>query len=148
MSQQVRELLDLITKSVESLETLCTENNTQLPDLNKPFSPDSEAFRANAAAVKAVSLISTAATQLDAIVSPPRNVLYYAANGVSPSILPPLNKSLNLFKHWKSAALRVCLEGNVTEILREAGPEVGFPRYHHWISYSPNFLGTSRQGYC
>ena len=86
MSQQVRELLDLITKSVESLETLCTESNTQLPDLDKPFSPDSEAFRANPAAVKAVSLISAAATQLDAIVSPPRNVLYYAANGVSPSI--------------------------------------------------------------
>ncbi|KAF8334399.1 S-adenosyl-L-methionine-dependent methyltransferase [Amanita rubescens] len=106
MSQQVHELLNLITKSIEFLEKLCTESNTQLPDLNKPFNPDSEAFRANPAAVEAVSLISAAATQLDAIVSPPRNVLHYAANG-----------------HWKSAALRLCLEGNVTEILREAGPE-------------------------
>ncbi|KAF8334404.1 hypothetical protein F5887DRAFT_652169, partial [Amanita rubescens] len=106
MSQQVRQLLDLITKSVESLEKACTESNTRLPDLDRPYTPDSEAFRATAAAAKAASVISAAAMQLDAIVSPPRNVLYYAANG-----------------HWKSAALRVCVEGNVTEILREAGPE-------------------------
>lgn len=125
MSQQVRQLLDLITKSVESLEKACTESNTQLPDLNRPFTPDSEAFRANAAAAKAASVISAAALQLDAIVSPPRNVLYHAANGVGLIVLNAPYKSLNVTKHWKTAALRVCIEGNVTEILREAGPEVG-----------------------
>ncbi|KAF8334401.1 S-adenosyl-L-methionine-dependent methyltransferase [Amanita rubescens] len=106
MSQQVRQLLDLMKRSVKSLEKACNESDTQLPDLDMPYTPDSEAFRANAAAAKAASVISAVAMQLDAIVSPPRNVLYYALNG-----------------HWKSAALRVCLEGNVTEILREAGPE-------------------------
>ncbi len=30
-----------------------------------------------------------------------------------------------MIKHWRSAALRMCLEGSITEILREAGPEVG-----------------------
>ena len=124
MSQQVRQLLNLIANSVESLEKACTESNTQLPDLNKPYTPDSEAFRATAAAAKAASVISAAAMQLDAFVSPPRNVLYYAANGVSLVVLNVPCKLLNTTKHWKSAALRVCVEGNVTEILREAGPEV------------------------
>lgn len=83
MFQQVRQLLDLITKSVEALEQACIESNTQLPSLDEPFHPASEAFRANLVAAEAVSVISAAAMQLDAIISPPRNVLYYAVGGVS-----------------------------------------------------------------
>ncbi|KAF8351882.1 S-adenosyl-L-methionine-dependent methyltransferase [Amanita rubescens] len=106
MFQQVRQLLDLITKSVNTLEQVCLENNAQLPSLDEPFHPASEAFRANPVAAEAVIVISAAAMQLDAIVSPPRAVLHHVVGG-----------------HWKSAAARVCLEGSVTEILREAGPK-------------------------
>ena len=83
MFQQVRQLLDLIIKSVDALEQACIESNTQLPNLDEPFYPASEVFRANLVAAEAVSVISAAAMQLDAIVSPPRNVLYHAVGGVS-----------------------------------------------------------------
>ncbi|KAF8326437.1 S-adenosyl-L-methionine-dependent methyltransferase, partial [Amanita rubescens] len=104
--QQVRQLLDLVTKSVDALEQACNESNAQLPSLDEPFHPASEAFRVNPVAAEATAVISAATLQLNAIVSPPRNILYQAVGG-----------------HWRSAALRMCLEGNVTEILREAGPE-------------------------
>jgi hypothetical protein len=41
----------------------------------------------------------------------------------------------------------MCLEGSVTEILREAGPEVGIRRYSHCI---PRFIchtGIARRQY-
>ncbi|KAF8313565.1 S-adenosyl-L-methionine-dependent methyltransferase [Amanita rubescens] len=106
MFEQVRQLLNFITKSVDDLEQACIKSNTQLPSLDEPFHPASEAFRDNPAAAEAISVISAATVQLNAIVSPPRNVLYYAVGG-----------------HVKSAAIRTCLEGSVTEILREAGPD-------------------------
>lgn len=82
MFQQVRQLLELITKSVNTLEQACLENNTQLPSLDESFHPASEAFRANPIAAEAVSVISAAAMQLDAIVSPPRAVLHHVVGGV------------------------------------------------------------------
>ncbi|KAK2463359.1 hypothetical protein APHAL10511_004670 [Amanita phalloides] len=103
--QQVRQLLDLITNAVNTIEEACKETGTDLPNLDQPFHPASEAFRANPAAAQAASVISAAASHLDALVAPPRNTLHHLIGG-----------------HWKSAALRQCLEGHVTEILREAGP--------------------------
>ncbi|KAJ7269517.1 S-adenosyl-L-methionine-dependent methyltransferase [Mycena rebaudengoi] len=99
MSSPIRQLLELITKSVDTLESA-------FPDLHELFAPPSEAFRANPAAAEAASIISAAALQLEAILTPPQVSLYRIVGG-----------------HFKSAALRVCLESNVTEILREAGPQ-------------------------
>ena len=82
MFQQVRQLLDLITKSVNTLEQACLGDNAQLPSLDEPFYPASEAFRANPVAAEAVIVISAAAMQLDAIVSPPRAVLHHVVGGV------------------------------------------------------------------
>ncbi len=84
--QQVRQLLDLVTKSVDALEQACNESNAQLPSLDEPFHPASEAFRVNPVAAEATAVISAAALQLNAIVSPPRNILYQAVGGVSPFI--------------------------------------------------------------
>ncbi|KAF5386809.1 hypothetical protein D9615_002134 [Tricholomella constricta] len=106
MTSPIRQLLKILTDSVEDLEAACATSGSAIPDLNTPFTPPSEAFRANPKAAEAASIISAAALQIDAILTPPQVSLYHAVAG-----------------HLKSAALRVCLESNVTEILREAGPE-------------------------
>ncbi|ESK86937.1 hypothetical protein Moror_3379 [Moniliophthora roreri MCA 2997] len=105
-STQVQHLLQLLTDSVCSLNEICASNDTRIPDLNEPYHPASEAFRANPDAQRAAAIISAAASQLQAIFSPPQVSLYHVAAGT-----------------FRSAALRVCIEGHVTEILREAGPE-------------------------
>ncbi|KAH7874996.1 S-adenosyl-L-methionine-dependent methyltransferase [Lentinula edodes] len=99
MSSTIRSLLDILTSNVNVLEQTCTSNGTHIPDLQAPFHPTSEDFRTDPRAAEASSLIVAAAHQLAAILTP-----------------PPVS-----LEHFKSAALRVCLESNVTEILREAG---------------------------
>ncbi|KAF8350308.1 S-adenosyl-L-methionine-dependent methyltransferase [Amanita rubescens] len=106
MFQEIRQLLDLITKSVDALEQACTQSNIEVPSLDKPFDPAYRAFWVNPVTAEAAAVVTAAATHLDAILSPPHAVLNYAVGG-----------------HWRSAAIRMCLEGSVTEILREAGPE-------------------------
>ncbi|KAJ7175090.1 S-adenosyl-L-methionine-dependent methyltransferase [Mycena crocata] len=106
MSTPIRQLLELITQSVETLEATCQSSGMTIPDLHEPFTPPSEAFRTIPAAAEAASIISAAALQLEAILTPPQVALYKIVGG-----------------HFKSAALRICLESNVTEILREAGPQ-------------------------
>ncbi|KAJ7473575.1 S-adenosyl-L-methionine-dependent methyltransferase [Mycena galericulata] len=106
MSTPIRQLLELITQSVKSLEDACQSSGVTIPDLHEPFAPPSEAFRTIPAAAEAASVISAAALQLEAILTPPPVSLYRIVTG-----------------HFKSAALRVCLESGVTEILREAGPQ-------------------------
>ncbi|THU80378.1 S-adenosyl-L-methionine-dependent methyltransferase [Dendrothele bispora CBS 962.96] len=102
-----RNLLSLIADSLSTLETCCARTNTSIPDLREPFTLESEAFRtADPDAARAASIISAAALQLEAIFTPPQVGLLSFVAGSS-----------------KAAALRICLESNVTEILREAGPE-------------------------
>ncbi|KAF7373903.1 S-adenosyl-L-methionine-dependent methyltransferase [Mycena sanguinolenta] len=149
MSTPIRQLLVLITQAVETLEAASQTSGTTLPDLHTPFTPSSEAFRANAEAAEAARIISAAALQLEAIVTPPLVSLYRTVAG-----------------HFRSAALRICLESNVAEILREAGPEglhvkdiaakngqdperlARFMRYlatHHvFREISPNVFGHTR----
>ncbi|KAK7042751.1 S-adenosyl-L-methionine-dependent methyltransferase [Favolaschia claudopus] len=106
MASPIRQLLALITQSVETLEAACKYSGMAIPSLDEPFTPLSEEFRANPEAAEAARIISAAALQLEAIVSPPQVSLYRIVNG-----------------YLKSSALRVCLEAGVTEILREAGPQ-------------------------
>ncbi|KAG5641680.1 hypothetical protein DXG03_004444 [Asterophora parasitica] len=97
MTSPLRQLLKVLTESVGDLEDACAASGTAIPDLYTPFHPASEAFRGNPKAADAANIISAAALQIEAILTPPQ--------------------------HWKSSALRVALESHVTEILREAGPE-------------------------
>ncbi|KAE9392511.1 S-adenosyl-L-methionine-dependent methyltransferase [Gymnopus androsaceus JB14] len=98
-------LLDTITQAVTSLNLACSTSGTSIPDIRKPFEASSENFRTSSfEALQAARIISAAALQLEAVVAPPEVVLYHIVGGFS-----------------KSMALRVCLESNVTEILRDAG---------------------------
>ncbi|KAK7013997.1 S-adenosyl-L-methionine-dependent methyltransferase [Favolaschia claudopus] len=102
----LRHLLALLTQSISTLETACQTSNTPLPALSDPFSPASEAFRANADAAEAARTIAAAALQLEAVVSPPHLSLHRLVAGP-----------------YRAAALRICFESGVNEILREAGPQ-------------------------
>ncbi|TFY66484.1 hypothetical protein EVG20_g4602 [Dentipellis fragilis] len=102
----LRQLLNLIQTSLATLESTCASEGLPIPELNEPFTPQSEAFRANPTVALAAHTASAAALQLSAILSPPQVSLYHTVAG-----------------HYRSAAVRACLESNVTEILREAGPQ-------------------------
>lgn len=84
MFQQVRQLLDLITKSVDTLEQACSERKVELPSLDEPFQFAHSAIWGDPAAAEAVAIISAAALHLNAIISPPRNVINSITTGVSP----------------------------------------------------------------
>ncbi|KAJ7354209.1 S-adenosyl-L-methionine-dependent methyltransferase [Mycena albidolilacea] len=89
---------------VQTLEAACRSSGTLILDLHLPFTPPSEAFRANPEAAEAAHIIAAAALQLETIVTPPQ-------------------VSLSHIVHLKSSALRICLESGVTEILCEAGSQ-------------------------
>lgn len=100
-------LLELINTGVANLQSVEKKNNTPIPNLSQPFHPASEAFRADPVAAEAAAHVVAAALQLVATLSPPVEGLYTLAAAGS----------------FKTAALRVAHESNVTEILREAGPQ-------------------------
>jgi len=106
-TDQLVQLTQLIQSSVASLERICDEKDLTFPSIDAPgFDPASEAFREVEGASAAADTIVAAAYQLIA------------------AVMPPPSSVLSLFAgFFPPAALRVCLEANVTEILREAGPE-------------------------
>ena len=83
MPTQIRQLVDLLSKSLATLEAACAANGTEIPDLSESFHPDSEVFREDPAAAEAANIIGAAALQLAAIVIPPQMSLYHIVGGVS-----------------------------------------------------------------
>jgi len=84
MFQQIRQLLDLVTKSVDTLEQACTESKMEIPSLDEPFNPVHMAFWVNPVVAEAAAIITAATSHLGAIVSPPHAALDQASCGVSP----------------------------------------------------------------
>lgn len=89
MASPLRQLLALLSENIDALEKACADGNVAVPDLYEPFSPSSEAFRAIPAATYAAKIISAAAGQIDAIVTPPQVSLYHAVGGVRSVFSPP-----------------------------------------------------------
>ncbi|KAF7288841.1 S-adenosyl-L-methionine-dependent methyltransferase [Mycena chlorophos] len=102
----LRQLLSILSSSVDLLESTCEAAGVPIPDLHSPFTPESEAFRAIPAAAEAASLIGAAALQIEAIVTPPTVTLYRIVGGA-----------------FRAATIRAVFESGVTELLREAGPQ-------------------------
>lgn len=86
LTSSARQLLEIMTSSLDALEKATDANNTQIPDLHAPFHPASEAFRADPAAAEAANVISAAALQLAAILLPPQVSLYHIVGGVRFSV--------------------------------------------------------------
>jgi hypothetical protein len=77
-------LSNLISGSVASLVDICNKNNFHIPRLDDDFTRDSEVFRSNKAAGKAITVIAAAAFQLAAILLPPEETIFQVVTGVSP----------------------------------------------------------------
>ncbi|GJJ06647.1 hypothetical protein Clacol_000841 [Clathrus columnatus] len=103
---KLHDLLNLLTDAVTQLEEACTKNGTSIPDLDKSFNTSSEDFRKDPTAALAANVIGAAALHIYAIINPPQISLFDIASGTQ-----------------KAAALRICLESGVAEILQEAGPQ-------------------------
>lgn len=78
-------LSNLISDSVSSLVEICTANNFHIPRLDDNFTRDSEGFRSNKEAGKAVAIIAAAAFRLAAILLPPEETILQVVTGVSSS---------------------------------------------------------------
>jgi len=105
MASELLQLSDIISSSVHDLLELCNANNWSLPVLNEPFAPNKNVFRENPEASHATAKIIAAAIQLATTLMTPGEAIMFIA---------PISNA---------AALRVCLECKVPEILREAGPQ-------------------------
>ncbi|KII92455.1 hypothetical protein PLICRDRAFT_50832 [Plicaturopsis crispa FD-325 SS-3] len=104
--QTMAALAKLISDSVAKIESHCTEKGVHFPTLDEPFTPESEKPRLDPLVIEAASIISSAAAQLTALVTP-----------------APLQLLNATFQFHIPAAFRVAIETNVVEILREAGPQ-------------------------
>ena len=80
--QVLRQLVQLTTRSLDTLEKECEVKNLVIPDLYAPFHPSSEAFRSDPVVAEAASVISTAALHLFAILAPPHVSLYQTVSAV------------------------------------------------------------------
>ena len=88
-------------------------DNVPIPNLNEP----SGAFRNNLASRDAANIIIAAAAQLSTLVAPPPMSIFNIVSGVSTVTSSTISIDLTSIQHFHSAALRVCLELSVTEIL-------------------------------
>ncbi|EIN06898.1 O-methyltransferase [Punctularia strigosozonata HHB-11173 SS5] len=104
----LRALSTLISSAVQDLEKVYNNASAPFPDLDEPFNPfnASEGVAREPGAVAASSVIVAAAGQLTALLRPPPLSLLSAA------------LSMHL-----SSCLRAASTFNITEILREAGPQ-------------------------
>lgn len=86
MAETIQQLSDLISGSVADLIRLCSTNNLQVPKMNEPSSPESEAFQENKAITQAGNIIAAAAIQLVASILSPHESVIHAISGVRISL--------------------------------------------------------------
>ncbi|KAJ7780766.1 O-methyltransferase [Mycena maculata] len=108
MTEHIAQLSELISKAAHTLQSLSSNNvnGPTFPELDDLYNPTSEEFRSNPDAALAANVIVEAAFQLIACVRPPTHSIFHHVCG-----------------HIKASALRVCIESNIVEALREGGSE-------------------------
>ncbi|KAG6900062.1 hypothetical protein C0993_003548 [Termitomyces sp. T159_Od127] len=90
MTTEIQRLSDLIAYSVSTLLQACEDCNTPFPDPNQPYTPQSEAFRANQVAIDATNIIAASALQLAVRVLPPHTSLMNIVSGLLENIKDPM----------------------------------------------------------
>lgn len=126
-STTLSQLAKLISDSVAVIESSCIKRGVEVPSLDSPFDPASEAFRADPAAAEAINIASVAALQLNAIIQPPHVSVFQKCTGVRYDGFHPVSVVAQpIVQHFEAAAIHVLAETNTVEILREAGPKVRY----------------------
>lgn len=82
MSAEILQLAELISNSAKTLVKNAETDNLPLPNLNDPFTPESEAFRGNPESALAANIIVAATAQLAAAVGPPPLSIFSLLAGV------------------------------------------------------------------
>ena len=82
MSAEILQLAELISNSAKTLVKNAEADNLPLPNLDDPFTPESEAFRGNVESAFAANVIVAAASQLAAAVGPPPLSIFSMLSGV------------------------------------------------------------------
>ena len=95
MSSTLSQLSKLIADSIAIINTSCSIRGVEIPDLNSPFSPQSEAFRFDPAVMEAINVATAAAYQLAAVLEPPVSMAH-SVGGVRLSVIQPCNAAANL----------------------------------------------------
>ena len=80
---QLKALAKLVNDSVAEIEKSCIARNVIFPSLSEPFTPESEAARADHAVIEAAGIITAAASQLIALVRPAPLTLFMRSIQVS-----------------------------------------------------------------
>ena len=81
----LRQLADIISTSVDKIDTAFSAANLQYPSLNEPFNPTSpnEGLSMSPEVIQAATLAVAACAQLSATINVPALSLYDAVGGVS-----------------------------------------------------------------
>ena len=123
-ASELRALADLINESVKQIEAVCTSTSQTYPRADEPFTPQSEGIRMNPDVFEAGNIIIAAASQLLSTVRMPQLTLWITSGYVSNELYMSCERILTMAKHFLSSCMRLAIECNISEILREAGPQV------------------------
>ncbi|KAF8908726.1 O-methyltransferase-domain-containing protein [Mucidula mucida] len=104
MSSPILQLSDIISSLTPKLVDFCGDHNLAVPTLDN--ASHAESISTNPESAVMAMTIASAAYQLYTLLMPPREIVFQIACA-----------------HSKTAALRACIQFNVAEHLREAGPE-------------------------
>lgn len=80
---ELKALAKLVYDSVEEIEKSCKARDVSFPPLSEPFTPESEAARADVAVIQAAGNITAAASQLISLVRPAPLTLFMRSIQVS-----------------------------------------------------------------
>ncbi|KAG6860183.1 hypothetical protein C0995_014728 [Termitomyces sp. Mi166 len=124
MATTILELSQLISDSVTALVTTCSALNLRIPDLNEPYTLESEAFRRNQVVARAANIAAAAAFQLTAYLLPPQESILQVTSGVT---LIDTNEIVSKGMHINEIANKTGIDGQKLanrHIYREVGPDV------------------------
>lgn len=129
MKSLIRALAELILENIDVLEADCAGRDIEVPSLQEPFKPGTGFALDKPDVRKASSVVVAAAQQLIHTVRPPQVNLLTTAYGVSSHLITiALILTLNSadLQHTLTGGIRVAVEFHIADILKEAGPSVGF----------------------
>ena len=115
MSSPLKQLVEIISSGVETLQSAYDKDGIPFPSLNDPFVPT--AMDTNIEVNATAKLIAAAAFQIIATVRTPMDTLQDYAPAM-----------------YTSGALAVVVDTNVADILKTAGPQVLVPLQHLFFS--------------
>lgn len=122
MSTELNTLVDLIANQVRVIGELCSSKDAIVPSVDDASTVTPNVVK-EPGFVQAADLAIAAATRLIATLRDPDITLHKTASGVRLFVVIAVQWSRSL-QMYGSALLNIVVEANITEALKEAGPQV------------------------